>query len=49
MLLEKLLAEEYVEARVSLVRHVDDVGILSLRFLGGGLHSLNSRNDSLFR
>ena len=48
MLLEKLLAEEYVEARVSLVGHVDDVGILSLRFLCN-LHSLNSRNESLFR
>ncbi len=29
VLLQKLLAEEHVEVLVSLVRHVDDVGVLS--------------------
>ena len=33
VLLEELLAEEHVEVLVSLVRHVDDVGVLS--WLGG--------------
>jgi len=33
VLLEELLAEEDVEAGVSLVRHVDDVGVLSGLFL----------------
>ena len=45
VLLEELLAEENVEARVSLVGNVDDVGILSLNFLT--LHSLLSRNEPL--
>jgi hypothetical protein len=45
VLLEQLLAKEDVEAGISLVGHVDDVGILSLRFLT--LHSLISRNESL--
>jgi len=44
VLLEELLAKEDVEARVSLVRHVDDVGVFSLSFLA--LHSLISRNES---
>ncbi len=38
MLLEKLLAKEDVEAGVSLVGNIDDVGVLSLRFLT--FHSL---------
>ena len=39
MLLEELLAQEHVEARISLVGHVNDVGVLSLNFLSG-FHSL---------
>lgn len=46
MLLQELLSEEDVEAGVSLVGNVDDVGIFSLNFLA--LHSLISGNESLY-
>ena len=41
MLLEELLAEEHVEVLVSLVRHVDDVGVFS------GLLGLDCFNHSM--
>ncbi len=42
MFLEKLLAKEDIEAGVSLVRNIDDVGVLSLLFLT--FHSLILRS-----
>ena len=41
MLLEQLLAQEDIEAGVSLVGNVDDLGVFSNNFLGGVLGTLH--------